>query len=571
MTVQGRSPSAAGTSNVSPISTAATGIDERALVEGFPGPAALFDGRGRLQLANSHAAALTDNHEVFLGELGAVISAAARSGQAVNHRLRTVEGDEDKVLDLAIVPVGDDHLPERGVLVLGRDSTFDVNLATALIASRRLFQDLVACSVDFAWETKPDGRFSFVSARGALGYSATELDGALARELLLDTDDDGVPVFESRDPVDDIEIWLRPAVGEPACMRVSATPVFDQDGRWVATRGVCRDITEAKMSEAALAQARERETLIASVVDTIRRVIAPEDVYSGAVEQIAATATADYAAILRQDADSRWQFAAEVKTGAVALLDDGFIAADGGVGGHSLSVFTADGCEQIAAPCCYHDELKGWLCVVRPQSAKSEDHVQALLATVADHLGIAMAQADVQAKLERLSRIDELTGLLNRRAFRETAQRRMAHHRRTGRTGALLFVDMDNFKAVNDVRGHQAGDDALRLLAAILGGGDNRQSDIVARLGGDEFALWLEETDGAGAQQRAERLLQRCGALKKFSGTPDKPLSISIGVVVSQPERSDSLDRLIELADGAMYEAKRGGKGRIAVVDLEQE
>ena len=103
-------------------------------------------------------------------------------------------------------------------------------------------------------------------------------------------------------------------------------------------------------------------------------------------------------------------------------------------------------------------------------------------------------------------------------------------------------------------------------LADILAGDDNRQSDIVARLGGDEFALWLEETERDGAVQRAERLLARCKALERFSGAPDKPLSVSIGVVVTQPYADDDLDRLIERADEAMYRAKRGGKGRIAVV-----
>lgn len=558
MTVQGRSPSHVDVQSTS------NGVNEagqdriQALVACYPGPAALFDGQGRLLLANALAGPLTDRHEMYLGELGAIISGVSRDRQGQLHRLQTVEGDSDVVLDLAIMPAECDT-----VLVLGRDSTFDVNLSAALIASRKLFQDLVACSVDFAWETGPDGRFKFVSARGALGYAAAELDGQPARDLLLD---DCSNVFESSERVDDREIWLRRADGETACMRVFATPVFDGKGVWLGTRGVCRDITEAKTRDAALAQAREREALVHSVVDTIRSEIAPKEVYRGATEQVASLIGADYAAIVRGDGSGAWYVVAEVCADAVALLNDEFL--DGNDRGRLVAT-QCDGRQQLAAPCRYHDETKGWFCLVWTPDHGEEDHVRELLTAVADHLGIAMAQADVQVKLEQLSRIDELTGLLNRRAFRETAYQRIAHHRRNGRTGALLFLDLDNFKSVNDVRGHQAGDDALRMLARILGGEDNRQSDVVARLGGDEFALWLEETDRDGAIQRAERILQASAELRQFSGAPEKPLSVSIGVVVSHPQRDLSLDALIEQADNAMYQAKRAGKGRIVVVESE--
>lgn len=557
MTIQGRSPSAAQT-GASARATPGDRVDVRALVTNYPGPAALFDGDGRLLLANGLAGPMTDRHEVFLGELGAIISGVAQDGQSQLYRLHTTEGEGDVVLDLAVVPAKDSM-----VLVLGRDSTFDINLTSALISSRKLFQDLVACSVDFAWETKPNGRFTFVSARGALGYTAEELDGRLARDLLLDPDGN---VFESTEPLDDREIWLRRADGVPACMRVSAMPVHDAKRVWMGTRGVCRDITEAKVRDAALAQARERETLIRSVVDTIRRVIAPEDIYRGAVDQIAATTGADYAAVIRGGSGGAWKIVAEARADAVALLNDEFLSMEIDTGDVGLVTAARDGRQQLAAPCRYHDEVEGWLCVVRTPDGDRDDHISELLTTVADNLGIAMAQADVQRRLEELSRIDELTGLLNRRAFRELAAQRIAHHRRNGRTGALLFVDMDNFKAVNDVHGHQTGDDALRALADILSGNDNRQSDIVARLGGDEFALWLEETERVGAMQRAERVLRHCEALRKFSGTPEKPLSVSIGVVVSRPESTGSLDNLIEQADEAMYQAKRAGKARIVVV-----
>ncbi len=133
-----------------------------------------------------------------------------------------------------------------------------------------------------------------------------------------------------------------------------------------------------------------------------------------------------------------------------------------------------------------------------------------------------------------------------------------------GRCGALLYVDLDNFKQVNDVHGHQRGDEALVALAEILSGG-SRVGDIPARLGGDEFALWLEETDAAAAEAKARTLLEQARSLRAYSGSPDTPLGISIGIALSDPALDESIDELLARADEAMYAVKKGGKGSFAL------
>ena len=153
---------------------------------------------------------------------------------------------------------------------------------------------------------------------------------------------------------------------------------------------------------------------------------------------------------------------------------------------------------------------------------------------------------------------------MNRRAFVEEVERRLNHLRRMGRGGALMYVDMDNFKLVNDVRGHQAGDEALKALSEILSQG-SRAGDLVARLGGDEFAIWLEEADEPAARAKARSLLNACESLKRFSGATERPLGISIGIALSAPGDDGALAQLIGAADAAMYEAKRGGKGSYAI------
>ena len=129
-----------------------------------------------------------------------------------------------------------------------------------------------------------------------------------------------------------------------------------------------------------------------------------------------------------------------------------------------------------------------------------------LLVGVADCLGIAVEQIVNHETLERISRTDELTGLLNRRAFFEEVDRGLTHHRRAGRAGALVYIDLDNFKPVNDVHGHQWNDEVLCDLADMLSMG-TRVGNLVARLGGDEFALWLEETTETNAAAKAQETL----------------------------------------------------------------
>jgi len=151
--------------------------------------------------------------------------------------------------------------------------------------------------------------------------------------------------------------------------------------------------------------------------------------------------------------------------------------------------------------------------------------------------------------------------LFNRRAFTEEVERRLHALARSKRRAALFYVDLDNFKKVNDIRGHQQGDEALKALAAMLVR-TSRAGDIVARLGGDEFAMWLEETDMPSAQAKADLLLGESRVLRPYSGSDDFPLGISIGVAMTDPASDEKFEALVHRADETMYHSKRGGKGR---------
>ena len=154
-----------------------------------------------------------------------------------------------------------------------------------------------------------------------------------------------------------------------------------------------------------------------------------------------------------------------------------------------------------------------------------------------------------------------MTGLLNRRAFyEEDLPRRIARLQHSRETAALFFVDMDNFKRVNDVHGHQAGDDALLILRDLLME-MSRPGDVIARLGGDEFAMWLDGISPEVTEKRAGRLIKESESLREFSGDDDHPLGISVGVAIFDPDDNEPLEDLVARADEAMYEVKNKGKG----------
>jgi diguanylate cyclase (GGDEF)-like protein len=129
-----------------------------------------------------------------------------------------------------------------------------------------------------------------------------------------------------------------------------------------------------------------------------------------------------------------------------------------------------------------------------------------------------------------------------------------------GSDGSLFYVDLDNFKAVNDVHGHQRGDEALIALADLLVT-QTRPGDLVARLGGDEFAMWMDRTDKGVAKKRAAGMIVASKGLRIYSGAPDKPLGISVGVAVFDAAGADeTVADLTARADAAMYDIKHGGK-----------
>ena len=167
-----------------------------------------------------------------------------------------------------------------------------------------------------------------------------------------------------------------------------------------------------------------------------------------------------------------------------------------------------------------------------------------------------------QQELSRLATQDQLTGVLNARAFADRLTQELERNRRYPRPLSLLYLDLDDFKVINDSHGHQTGDGVLRLVADAMRT-SVRQSDIVGRLGGDEFAVLMPETDAPLADAAAKRLAASLRTV--FKGTPS--VTASIGVVSCSATDANT-DDLLRRADQAMYDAKKLGKDRVVQVAL---
>ena len=173
---------------------------------------------------------------------------------------------------------------------------------------------------------------------------------------------------------------------------------------------------------------------------------------------------------------------------------------------------------------------------------------------------------EANRELTRLSAFDGLTGIANRRTFDATLAREWRRGARSGASIALMVVDVDCFKQFNDAYGHQVGDECLKAVARALAGNTRRPVDLVARYGGEEFAVVLPDTDAQGAAIVAESMRRAVEALAitHRHSTAARVVTVSIGIAVTRPERSDDggFATLVARADEALYRAKRDGRNR---------
>jgi diguanylate cyclase (GGDEF)-like protein len=187
----------------------------------------------------------------------------------------------------------------------------------------------------------------------------------------------------------------------------------------------------------------------------------------------------------------------------------------------------------------------------------------ALAAALATRLARPVAQivGDV-ARLSRQAQTDGLTGLANRRLLAERLEDELVRAARNGTSVSLVMADIDNFKLINDSFGHQTGDAVLRAFAAALDR-SVRETDLAARYGGEEFVVVLPGARLANAARAAEQMRKTASELK-VAGRTGEIASFTVSFGVAEFPTYANAEALIAAADAALYQAKRGGKNRVA-------
>jgi diguanylate cyclase (GGDEF)-like protein len=215
----------------------------------------------------------------------------------------------------------------------------------------------------------------------------------------------------------------------------------------------------------------------------------------------------------------------------------------------------------LVLPLLMHDRALGTLILGAKRRHAFGDAVRPTLEVLASHLAVSLSNARVVRQLEQMATTDGLTGLLNKRAMLEDAQRRVAAAARFDRNLAVLVTDIDFFKKVNDTHGHDVGDVVIRGLGEILKR-QKRATDVVARFGGEEFVVLCEETNEQGAVLLAERIRDELKKTVFHAANTTIAITCSIGVATF-PDAGRDWDALFKAADDALYVSKRTGRDRV--------
>ncbi|WP_353189612.1 sensor domain-containing diguanylate cyclase [Pandoraea pnomenusa] len=217
------------------------------------------------------------------------------------------------------------------------------------------------------------------------------------------------------------------------------------------------------------------------------------------------------------------------------------------------------------APLCTPEGHRlGTLCVIDRKPRELDDQKRGLLADLSALVVDELELRRVNHVLGDMAMRDALTGALNRRAFLMQADRQFAAARVQQRRLAVLMLDIDHFKAVNDTWGHAVGDRVIVEMTLVLRA-TLRKGTVIGRLGGEEFAVLLPEADAQRAVQAAERLLAAIGNATVPGPNGPVRFSASIGVGSLAPDDID-FGALLQRADRALYAAKQGGRNRVAAL-----
>ncbi len=466
--------------------------------------------------------------------------------QAKPHRFERIRPDGS-----AVEVIGN-PTPEGGFVTTYLDITSRTRAEAALRASEVRFRDFANAASDWFFETDAEHRFTYFSDRlreitglepnGPIGKTREEMAGEdvfkspekwqLHRETLA-----------QRKPFRDFDYPLRNGDGELRHIRVNGIPFFGADGRFAGYRGTANNVTEVKAAELKL---RENEARLHAILNASPIGVAVVDRETCAIRfcnpRLAEQLGQNAAALLGQTAHD-------------FFFDDASRL-------HLAGLCNGDSVDNTEAKLRRTDGSPWWALIsIKPLAFEGSD---AMLIWAYDISELHQARE----QLSRFANHDALTSLPNRRYFELAAQRYLAHAKRHGLRGALLYFDLDGFKGVNDTYGHAVGDQLLQIIAEHIRQ-RLRETDFVARVGGDEFVILVENFLASHRDIKAfgQELISLI-SLAAASICPDIPVSASIGVALFDAS-GPALPELMAFADAAMYRAKSSGKNMVCISEPE--
>jgi diguanylate cyclase (GGDEF)-like protein/PAS domain S-box-containing protein len=435
-------------------------------------------------------------------------------------------GIEPEILEGTLIDISDRKLAED-----------------ALRESERRYRLLVERMREGLMQVSNSGVIELVNHRfcDMVGYSREELVGRQASDLLVDARDRELLrqqiSLRQLGASDQYELKVRRADGEIIWLEIGGAPVFDAAGNVIGSIGVHNDITVRKRAEAALRESEALYRLMAeNTTDLISRhapdgvslYVSPACMALLGYEQTDMIGRTAYSFIHR--ADRRAVREAHEK----ALQDNAPVTV-------SFRIRRKDGAYV-------------WFESTSRAVHGLTDDVREIVAVSRD----VSERKHAEARIEYQAYHDSLTGLPNRLLFKERLTVALAHARRQRRPLAVMFLDIDRFKLVNDTLGHSAGDQLLRIIATRLLGA-LREEDTIARMGGDEFTVLISRLSGGDDAARiATKILDTIAQPISIDGQ-ELFLTTSIGIALC-PNDGENAEILLRNADNAMYRAKEMGR-----------
>lgn len=435
-----------------------------------------------------------------------------------------------------------------------------------------------------------------------LGYSRNELLELSPLDIYAPETTDDIPEITEKLFMEKhylFEMMMLTKAGQKVPTEINAH-LFELNGQ-PTVLSIVRDITERKEAEVTLQQQFLRERLMGAIQSRIRKSLNLTDILNTTVTEVRQFLQTDRVIIYRFEPDrsgavivesqgQQWISMLNQHIQDTCLAQDiyiypysqGRIQALEDIYAANLNQCYVDLLSQyqvranLVVPILQGEKLWGLLGVqhcIQPRKWQSWEID--LLKQLATQVGIAIQQAELYQQLEmanqelkRLATLDGLTKLANRRRFDEYLEQEWRRLAREGQPLSLILGDVDFFKLYNDTYGHQAGDEALKQVAAVLRRTAKRPADLVARYGGEEFAVVLPNTNKHGALYVAECIHKAVKVLRLVhaGSSVSSYITISLGVASVIPSSNSSATALLSAADTGLYKAKAAGRDRTVLI-----